>query len=103
MFDVRVRLGAVLEIDAADRLLPSDGPVTLWVTGVRLVAHHPPHDEWIWVEGMRLGPSGCRVRRRESWYARASSRPVEHEKASTTGPVHHTPRGLRQPGATDVR
>ncbi|TDB73339.1 hypothetical protein [Micromonospora sp. KC721] len=60
MFDVRVRLGAVLEIDAADRLLPSDGPVTLWVTGVRLVAHRPPDDEWIWVEGIRLGPSGRR-------------------------------------------
>ncbi|RQX02758.1 hypothetical protein DLJ59_14295 [Micromonospora inaquosa] len=58
MFDVRIRLGAVLEIDTADRLLPSDGPVTLWVTGVRLVAHRPSDDEWIWVEGVRIGPSG---------------------------------------------
>ncbi|WP_424090306.1 hypothetical protein [Micromonospora citrea] len=49
----------MLKIDAADRLLPSDGPVTLWVTGVRLVAHQPA-DEWIWVEGIRLGPSGRR-------------------------------------------
>ncbi|WCN82142.1 hypothetical protein [Micromonospora sp. LH3U1] len=60
MFDVRVRLGAVLEIDAADRLLPADGPVRLWVTGVRLVANRPPRDEWIWVEGIRLGPSSHR-------------------------------------------
>ncbi|MGX4652638.1 hypothetical protein ACWCHM_02985 [Micromonospora sp. SCSIO 07396] len=60
MFDVRVRLGAVLEISAAERLMPSDGPVTLWVTGVRLVAHRPPHDEWIWVEGLRLGRTGRR-------------------------------------------
>ncbi|SCG63424.1 hypothetical protein GA0070614_3644 [Micromonospora coxensis] len=60
MFDVRVRLGAVLKIEAADRLLPSDGPVTLLVTGVRLVAHRPPHDEWIWVEGIRVGRSGRR-------------------------------------------
>ncbi|QDY11882.1 hypothetical protein FJK98_26045 [Micromonospora sp. HM134] len=60
MFDVRVRLGAVLEISAAERLMPSDGPVTLWVTGVRLVAHRPPHDEWIWVEGIRLGRTGRR-------------------------------------------
>ncbi|WP_320068090.1 hypothetical protein [Micromonospora sp. RTGN7] len=60
MFDVRIQLGAVLKIDATDRLLPSDGPVTLWVTGVRLVVNRPPHDEWIWVEGVRLGPSGRR-------------------------------------------
>lgn len=60
MFDVRVRLGAVLDIDATDRLLPSDGPVRLWVTGVRLVANRPPQDEWIWVEGIRLFPSGRR-------------------------------------------
>ncbi|MGW5579355.1 hypothetical protein [Micromonospora chokoriensis] len=60
MFDIRVRLGAVLYIDAVDRLLPSDGPVRLWVTGVRLVASRPPHDEWIWVEGVRLFPSGRR-------------------------------------------
>ncbi|CCH18219.1 hypothetical protein [Micromonospora lupini] len=58
MFDVRVQLGAVLNIDAVDRLLPSDGPVRLWVTGVRLVANRPPQDEWIWVEGIRLFPSG---------------------------------------------
>ncbi|MDG4807355.1 hypothetical protein O7634_11400 [Micromonospora sp. WMMD1120] len=60
MFDVRVRLGAVLDIDAADRLLPSDGPVRLWVTGVRLVANRAPEDEWIWIEGVRLSPSGRR-------------------------------------------
>ncbi|MBQ1020657.1 hypothetical protein KBX71_22655 [Micromonospora sp. D93] len=60
MFDVRVRLGAVLDIDAVDRLLPSDGPVRLWVTGVRLLANRPPRDEWIWVEGIRLSPSGRR-------------------------------------------
>ncbi|MEU7612331.1 hypothetical protein [Micromonospora sp. NPDC049204] len=60
MFDIRIRLGAVLKIDTADRLLPSDGSVTLWVTGIRLVAHRPPEGEWIWVEGIRLGPSGRR-------------------------------------------
>ncbi|MGK5674687.1 hypothetical protein ACSNOB_17835 [Micromonospora sp. URMC 106] len=60
MFDVRVRLGAVLRIEAADRYRPSDGPVTLWVTGVRLVANRPTHEPWIWVEGMRLSPSGQR-------------------------------------------
>ncbi|WP_405114444.1 hypothetical protein OG559_09675 [Micromonospora sp. NBC_01405] len=60
MFDIRIQLGAVLKIDATDRLLPSDGPVTLWVTGVRLVVNRPPHDEWIWVEGVRLSPSGRR-------------------------------------------
>ncbi|MEV6799659.1 hypothetical protein AB0M91_15105 [Micromonospora rifamycinica] len=62
MFDIRVRLGAVLEISAAERLMPSDGPVTLWVTGVRLVAHRPPDDEWIWIEGIRLDRSGRRGR-----------------------------------------
>lgn len=60
MFDVQVRLGAVLNIDAVGRLLPSDGPVRLWVTGVRLVANRPPRDEWIWVEGIRLSASGRR-------------------------------------------
>jgi hypothetical protein len=60
VFDIRVRLGAVLDIDATDRLLPSDGPVRLWVTGVRLVANRPPQDEWIWVEGIRLTPQGRR-------------------------------------------
>ncbi|MDI5936717.1 MULTISPECIES: hypothetical protein [Micromonospora] len=60
MFDIRVRLGAVLDIDADDRLLPSDGPVRLWVTGVRLVVNRPPHDEWIWVEGVKLSRSGRR-------------------------------------------
>ncbi|KIR63556.1 MULTISPECIES: hypothetical protein [Micromonospora] len=60
MFDIRVQLGAVLDIDADDRLLPSDGPVRLWVTGVRLVVNRPPHDEWIWVEGVKLSPSGRR-------------------------------------------
>ncbi|MER5702400.1 hypothetical protein ABT023_10685 [Micromonospora sp. NPDC002296] len=58
MFDVRIQLGAVLKIDAADRVLPSAGPVTMWVTGVRLVLNRPPHNEWLWVEGFRLGPSG---------------------------------------------
>ncbi|MER7330951.1 MULTISPECIES: hypothetical protein [unclassified Micromonospora] len=60
MFDVRVRLGSVLRIAAADRYRPSDGPVTLWVTGVRLVVNRPTHEQWIWVEGMRLSPSGRR-------------------------------------------
>ncbi|WP_268926284.1 hypothetical protein [Micromonospora rubida] len=41
MFDIRIQLGAVLKIDATDRLLPSDGPVTLCVTGVRLVVNRP--------------------------------------------------------------
>ncbi|MEV5211649.1 hypothetical protein AB0K35_29655 [Micromonospora sp. NPDC053740] len=60
MFDVRVRLGSVLQIGAADRYRPSDGPVTLWVTGIRLVVNRPAHEPWIWVEGMRLSPSGAR-------------------------------------------
>ena len=60
MFDVRVRLGAVLRIDAADRYQPSDGPVTLWVTGVRLVVNRPECEQWIWVEGIKLSPGGCR-------------------------------------------
>ncbi|MGC4764578.1 hypothetical protein ACLQ20_17140 [Micromonospora sp. DT46] len=76
MFDVRVRLGAVLEIDAADRLLPSDGPISLWVTGVRLVAHRPSDDEWIWVEGIRLGPSG-RHGRQAQILVRASKLPPD--------------------------
>ncbi|MEV4385338.1 hypothetical protein AB0J68_06355 [Micromonospora sp. NPDC049580] len=76
MFDVRVRLGAVLTIDAADRLLPSDGPVTLWVTGVRLVDNRAPQDEWIWVEGFRLGPSG-RHGRQAQILVRASKLPPD--------------------------
>ncbi|MEO3776136.1 hypothetical protein ABGB16_04605 [Micromonospora sp. B11E3] len=60
MFDVRVRLGAVLRIDAADRYRPSDGPVALWVTGVRMVLNRPEREQWVWVEGNKLSPDGCR-------------------------------------------
>ncbi|MBQ1051622.1 hypothetical protein KBX50_24530 [Micromonospora sp. C51] len=56
MFDLRVRLGAVLHIDAADRYRPTDGPVTLRVTGVRLVLNRPEREQWIWVEGTKVTP-----------------------------------------------
>ncbi|MBQ1027657.1 hypothetical protein [Micromonospora sp. C95] len=56
MFDLRVRLGAVLHIDAADRYRPADGPVTLRVTGVRLVLNRPEREQWIWVEGTKVTP-----------------------------------------------
>ncbi|MER7167290.1 hypothetical protein ABT336_14620 [Micromonospora sp. NPDC000207] len=55
MFDLRIRLGSVLRIEAADRYRPSDGPVTVWVTGVRLVLNRPERDEWVWVEGIKIG------------------------------------------------
>ncbi|GIJ08107.1 hypothetical protein ACFFMR_30835 [Micromonospora andamanensis] len=56
MFDLRVRLGAVLHIDAADRYRPTDGPMTLRVTGVRLVLNRPEREQWIWVEGTKVNP-----------------------------------------------
>ncbi|WP_162854380.1 hypothetical protein [Verrucosispora sp. SN26_14.1] len=56
MFDLRVRLGAVLRIEAADRYRPADGPVTLRVTGVRLVLNRPEREQWIWVEGAKVTP-----------------------------------------------
>ncbi|GGM10294.1 hypothetical protein [Micromonospora yangpuensis] len=60
MFDVRVQLGAVLRIAADDRFRPADGPVTVWVTGVRLVSNRPECDEWVWVEGFKLDATGRR-------------------------------------------
>ncbi|MFG2064788.1 hypothetical protein ACGFIK_25610 [Micromonospora sp. NPDC048871] len=56
MFDLRVRLGAVLRIEAADRYRPADGPVMLRVTGVRLVLNRPEREQWIWVEGTKVTP-----------------------------------------------
>ncbi|MFI6131024.1 hypothetical protein [Micromonospora sp. NPDC051141] len=56
MFDLRVRLGIVLRVEAADRYRPSDGPVMLRVTGVRLVLNRPEHEQWIWVEGTKVVP-----------------------------------------------
>jgi hypothetical protein len=58
MFDVRVQLGAVTRIQAADRYRPTDGPVSLWVTGVRLVANRPEQHDWVWLEGVKIGPDG---------------------------------------------
>ena len=58
VFDIRVRLGQVLRINAADRSCPTDGPVSLWVTGVRLVANRPEQDEWIWLEGVKITHDG---------------------------------------------
>ncbi|MEV4756013.1 hypothetical protein AB0J86_12995 [Micromonospora sp. NPDC049559] len=57
-FDVRVQLGQALQLTADDRRHPTDGPVTLWVTGVRLVANRPEHDAWIWLEGMKIMHGG---------------------------------------------
>ncbi|MDW5330809.1 hypothetical protein [Plantactinospora sp. KLBMP9567] len=58
MFDLRVRLGEVIRLSAADRLRPTEGPVVLWVTGVRLVANRPEQDEWVWLEGVKIGYDG---------------------------------------------
>jgi hypothetical protein len=58
MFDVRVQLGQVLRISAADRFRPTSGPVSLWVTGVRLVANRPEQHEWVWLEGVKVGHDG---------------------------------------------
>lgn len=65
MFDVRVQLGEVIRIAADDRLRPTDGPITLWVTGVRLVTSRPEQHEWVWLEGVKIahdGRSGDRAR-----------------------------------------
>jgi hypothetical protein len=58
VFDVRVRLGAVVRIDATERVRPTDGPVSLWVTGVRLVANRPESNEWVWLEGVKIMHDG---------------------------------------------
>lgn len=58
MFDIRVRLGEVLRINAADRFRPADGPVVLWVTGVRLVLNRPEREEWVWLEGVKIMQDG---------------------------------------------
>lgn len=58
MFDVRVQLGQVLRIDSTDRVRPTDGPVSLWVTGVRLVANRPEQNEWVWLEGVKIMHDG---------------------------------------------
>jgi hypothetical protein len=64
VFDVRVQLGQVIRLTAADRLRPTDGPVSLWVTGVRLVTNRPEHEEWVWLEGVKImydGRSGAQA------------------------------------------
>ncbi|MDG4828205.1 hypothetical protein O7627_02660 [Solwaraspora sp. WMMD1047] len=58
VFDVRVQLGSVVRIDANERVRPTDGPVTLWVTGVRLVANRPESNEWVWLEGVKILQDG---------------------------------------------
>ena len=58
MFDVRVQLGEVIRIDAADRFRSTDGPMTLWVTGVRLVTNRPEQHEWVWLEGVKIAQDG---------------------------------------------
>ncbi|WP_172967866.1 hypothetical protein [Micromonospora sp. WMMA2032] len=63
MFDLRVRLGTVLRVEAADRYRPADGPVMLRVTGVRLVLNRPEREEWIWVEGTKVAPRNQRGER----------------------------------------
>lgn len=56
--DIRVRLGEPFRLAAADRVRPSGGPVTLWLTGVRLVTHRPESDEWVYLEGVKVMPDG---------------------------------------------
>ncbi|MGI5215420.1 hypothetical protein [Plantactinospora sp. CA-290183] len=58
MFELRVRLGEVIRLSAADRFRETDGPVALWVTGVRLVANRPEQHEWVWLEGVKIGYDG---------------------------------------------
>ncbi|MGW4464086.1 hypothetical protein [Micromonospora sp. NPDC004704] len=78
MFDIRVQLGAVLRIEAEDRFRPSDGPVALRVTGVRLVANRPERAEWIWLEGVRILPDGHSGNQTQI-LVRASLLPVERQ------------------------
>jgi hypothetical protein len=58
VFDIRVQLGKAIRLEAGDRLRPTDGPVTLWLTGVRLVTNRPESEEWIWLEGVKLTHDG---------------------------------------------
>jgi hypothetical protein len=58
VFDIRVRLGQAIRLEAEDRLRPTDGPVTLWLTGVRMVTNRPEREGWIWLEGVKLMPDG---------------------------------------------
>jgi hypothetical protein len=58
VFDIRVRLGDVIHQAASDRYRPSDGPVAIWVTGVRLVTNRPERDRWVWLEGLKVRPDG---------------------------------------------
>lgn len=58
MFDIRVQLGQVVRLTAAERFRTTDGPVTLWVTGVRLVLNRPERDEWVWLEGVKIMQDG---------------------------------------------
>ncbi|MEO3926271.1 hypothetical protein ABGB07_20720 [Micromonosporaceae bacterium B7E4] len=53
-----MQLGEVIRIDAADRFRPTDGPVTLWVTGIRLVTNRPEQHEWVWLEGVKIAHDG---------------------------------------------
>ncbi|WP_422773659.1 hypothetical protein ACN28C_12595 [Plantactinospora sp. WMMC1484] len=58
MFDVYVQLGEVIRIDAVDRFRSTDGPITLWVTGVRMVTNRPEQHEWVWLEGVKIAHDG---------------------------------------------
>jgi hypothetical protein len=58
VFDIRVRLGEVIRLTVRDRFRPSDGPVAVWVTGVRLVTNRPERDQWVWLEGVKMLPDG---------------------------------------------
>lgn len=54
MVEVCVTLGSIVEIQAADRYNPDEGPVWIRVSGVRAATHAPLGDEWVWVEGVRV-------------------------------------------------
>ncbi|GAB3155859.1 hypothetical protein GCM10027290_52690 [Micromonospora sonneratiae] len=58
MFDIRVRLGTVYHLSAAERFDPSARPTALRVTGVRLVTNRPESDGWLWLEGFKTLPDG---------------------------------------------
>jgi len=58
VFDVRVQLGQVIRLTAADRFRPTSGPVALWVTGVRMVLNRPERNEWVWLEGVKIMHDG---------------------------------------------
>jgi hypothetical protein len=58
VFDIRLRLGEVIRLTARDWFRPSEGPMAVWVTGVRLVTNRPERDQWVWLEGVKMLPDG---------------------------------------------